>query len=100
MSVKETLQRISRSVLLPLATTFTGVGGLAFHAGHGPEHLLCLVLAALMAVSGSFWTVYNQLCRQPEISPTPETPEPAEQGRYTMHVAAPGVHNYREASKK
>ncbi len=56
-------ERASR-VLMPLATTFTGVGGLVFHVGHGPEHLLCLVLAATLAVGGAFWSIWNRFSRR------------------------------------
>ncbi len=48
-----------RGVLAPYATTFMGVGGLLFHSGHGMEHLLCLVVAVVMAVGGLLWGVWN-----------------------------------------
>ncbi len=55
----------TRAVLLPFATTFAGVGGIAFHAGHGPEHLLCIVVAVTVAVGGAFWGIYNRFFRNP-----------------------------------
>lgn len=55
----------ARTVLLPFAATFAGIGGIAFHAGHGPEHLLCIVVAVGVAVAGAFWGVYNRFFRSP-----------------------------------
>ena len=53
----------TRAVLLPFATTFAGIGGIAFHAGHGPEHFLCIAIAAFVAVAGAFWSVWNRFFR-------------------------------------
>lgn len=68
----------TRAVLLPFATTFAGVGGIAFHAGHGPEHLFCIALAAGMAVVGAVWSLYNRF-RRPRDNFIPVTYHPRSQ---------------------
>jgi hypothetical protein len=52
-----------RSVLAPFAATFAGVGGIAFHVAHGPEHILCMSIAAALAVGGALWGIYNRFLR-------------------------------------
>jgi len=59
MSVR---QRV-RAVLTPLVTTFAGVGGIVFHVAHGPEHILCISIAATVAVGGALWGFYNEFLR-------------------------------------
>lgn len=44
-----------RAFLAPLAASFTGFGGVLFHANHGAEHMLCLAAAAGLAVVGGLW---------------------------------------------
>lgn len=41
------LVRLSQSVSL------LGMGGMAFHSFHGPEHWLCIGIAALVTLGGS-----------------------------------------------
>jgi hypothetical protein len=45
-----------RNLFVPVATTFTGVGGLLFHANHGPGHLICIAGAGLLVVIGGAWS--------------------------------------------
>ena len=61
MSFRKTVSRISRGPLAPLAASFAGVGGILFHAGHGPEHLLCMLLGAVVAVGGTLWGIINSI---------------------------------------
>ncbi len=79
-----------RNILAPLATTFTGVGGIAFHVAHGPEHILCMGIAAGLAVVGALWGIYNRFSqprrrvnlasrdRHPESAPEWSSPEDCE----------------------
>lgn len=64
-----------RATLMPLVTTFTGVGGLVFHAGHGSEHLVCMASAAMLAVGGALWSIYNRY-RRPRTNFVPQTFHP------------------------
>lgn len=61
MSVKQR----AREVLTPLVVTYAGLGGIAFHLGHGPEHFFCVGAAFVVAVVGTFWVYYNKFFRMP-----------------------------------
>jgi hypothetical protein len=61
MSLRFRSRKIIRRILSPFAVTFTGLGGLIFHAGHGSEHLFCLLSALLIAVTGTSWALFNRI---------------------------------------
>ncbi len=64
MTIRNTGRYLQTSIIAPLATTFTGVGGLALHFGHGPEHLFCVALACAIAMGGCGWSFYNRMVRR------------------------------------
>lgn len=60
IAMRERIRKHLNGALAPLATTFTGVGGLAFHFNHGPEHIFCLLAASGLAIGGTVWSFINR----------------------------------------
>ena len=52
------LGRMAR-VFAPRVAIFAGLGGIFFHIGHGPGHLICIIAGVGLALSGACWVIYN-----------------------------------------
>lgn len=50
-------------IAVPRAAIFTGLGGIFFHIGHGPGHVICILAGIGLALSGACWVIYNDYVR-------------------------------------